>query len=164
MIRKNYTEVCSPFLDVDFLQLCMDIPAEYRIGHRLYKQWIKNKYPQAAEYIWEKTGCKITVTPAGYLIRKLPEFTGLAIAKALRAAGVDIISKNGMNPVDYWIRRNQNLRKYMAGYVREGMLFLQGKVPAQLIKDMKFLFFKGNFSEKSMVMTVLAAVKQYFRG
>lgn len=53
-ITQHFTEACSPFCDVEFMQLCLDIPVEKRISYRVYKHWILNKYPDAANYKWER--------------------------------------------------------------------------------------------------------------
>jgi len=56
----NYTETLSPFLDLDLLKNVLSIPIKLRSNHYIYKKWIIAKYPQAANYVWEKIGCKIT--------------------------------------------------------------------------------------------------------
>lgn len=40
-IRQNYTEVSSPFLDIDFMDMCLTIPFELRKNHNLYLKWIE---------------------------------------------------------------------------------------------------------------------------
>ncbi len=56
----NYTETLSPFLDLDLLKNVLSIPIKLRSNHYIYKKWIIAKYPQAANYVWGKIGCKIT--------------------------------------------------------------------------------------------------------
>lgn len=53
------TENYSPFCDVDFLEYCFSIPLAWRCGHKIYHEWILAKYPEAANYIWEKIGTTI---------------------------------------------------------------------------------------------------------
>jgi asparagine synthase (glutamine-hydrolysing) len=50
------TENYSPFCDVEFMEYCLSIPLEWRCGHKIYKEWILSKYPDAADYIWERIG------------------------------------------------------------------------------------------------------------
>lgn len=50
------TETYSPFYDVEFMEYCLSIPLEWRCGHKIYKEWILSKYPDAADYIWERIG------------------------------------------------------------------------------------------------------------
>ena len=53
---QENSESCSPFIDVDFLEYCYRIPLKLRFGHKIYFDWILQKYPGAAEYVWEHTG------------------------------------------------------------------------------------------------------------
>lgn len=53
------TETFSPFYDVEFLEYCFSIPLAWRCGHEIYHEWILTKYPEAANYIWEKIGTTI---------------------------------------------------------------------------------------------------------
>lgn len=41
LIRQNYTEVVSPFLDVDFMEACFSLPFHMRKGHYIYLKWIE---------------------------------------------------------------------------------------------------------------------------
>lgn len=54
------TENYSPFCDIDFMEYCLSIPLEWRFDHKIYHKWVLTKYPNAADYIWEKIGVKIT--------------------------------------------------------------------------------------------------------
>ena len=53
---QENSESCSPFIDVDFLEFCYKIPLNLRYGHKIYFDWILQKYPDAAKYVWEHTG------------------------------------------------------------------------------------------------------------
>lgn len=53
------TENFSPFCDVDFMEFCFSIPLDWRCNHKIYHEWILAKYPQAANYVWEKIGMTI---------------------------------------------------------------------------------------------------------
>jgi len=159
LIRKNYLEVVSTFLDVDLLQLCIDISVENRIGHALYKKWILKKYPEAGKFRWEKTGGKITEP---LLITKVRRIVKKGPLKLLRMLGKSQYINTGMNPLDYWIAHNDPLREYMDAYEREGYRSMPSEASAQLIEDMKQLYSTGNANEKTMVLTVLASAKLYF--
>lgn len=158
LIRENYTEVASPFMNVDLLQLCMDIPLELRMNHRLYKKWILTKYPEAAQFPWEKTGARIT---EGKFLGTLRKIVTRGPTKLLRMLGKDSLSSRSMNPLDYWFARDTALQDYLNGYEARGYCCLPG-ASEQLISDMKQLYATGTFSEKAMVLTVLAAAKLYF--
>lgn len=44
---------------LDFLEFALPIPYELRKNHYIYKKWILKKYPDAAEFEWEKIKVKI---------------------------------------------------------------------------------------------------------
>ena len=52
----RYTENLSPFCNVDFMEFCFSIPLKYRFKHKIYFDWILQKHPEAARYIWEGSG------------------------------------------------------------------------------------------------------------
>lgn len=157
-VRDNYTEVTSPFLNAEFLQLCMNIPLELRMNHSIYKKWILTKYPNAAKYRWEKTGAKIS---EGRLIGILRKVVTKGPHKLLRMLGYGALSTHSMNPLDYWFAQNSSLKNYLDSYEADGYRWLP-PVSEQLISDMKQLYATGTFNEKAMVLTVLAAAKLYF--
>jgi len=159
LIRRNYTEVGSPFLNVEFMQLCFDIPVELRIEHNIYKKWIIRKYPQAAKFKWEKIGGRITekhsITVLRKLIKKGPK-------KLLRMLGFDAGISEGMNPIDYWISKDADLHGFLDSK-KDELLRVEGiHYSPTLAEDLSKLYDEGNASEKAMVLTVLAATKMYF--
>ena len=158
LIRENYTEIAFPFLDVELLQLCLDIPLEYRLGHNIYKKWILTKYPQAARFRWEKTGAKISEGKPIGLLRKV---ITKGPHKLLRMMGKHSLSNHGMNPLDYWFGRDKALQTYLNRQEAEGYRCLP-QASDRLISDMKQLYATGSFNEKAMVLTILAAAKLYF--
>lgn len=110
LIRRNYTEVGSPFLNVEFMQLCYDIPIELRIDHNIYKKWVIRKYPQAAKFKWEKIGGRITESHSRTVLRKLVK---RGPKKLLRMLGMGSKISVGMNPIDYWISQNNDLQAFL---------------------------------------------------
>lgn len=158
-IRKNYTEASSPFMNVEFMQVCMDIPVQYRMGHGIYKKWILAKYPQAAQFKWEKTNAKITESK---LVGKLRHIFTNGPKKLLRMMGKASAISTVMVPFEYFLARNEKLRAYRDRYFEEGIAQLPISLPEQLKTDMRELYQTGTANEQSMVLTVLAAVKLYF--
>ncbi len=158
-IRQNYTEVTAPFLDVELLQYCMNIPIEKRLQHAIYKKWVIAKYPNAAKFRWEKTGAKIT---EGKLMGKLRRILVKGPRKLLRITGRAKYIQAGMNPAEYWLSKNKKARDFMDQYEATGYEHLPVEASAQLVEDMKTLYRTGTYWEKSMVLTVLAAAKLYF--
>lgn len=159
LIRRNYTEVGSPFLNVEFMQLCYDIPVTLRIGHNIYKKWIIQKYPQAAWFKWEKTGGRITEKHSITVLRKLVK---RGPKKLLRMLGHDDRISDGMNPIDYWISKDLKLHAFLDRSKEDLLRVEKQHYSPMLIEDMSKLYDEGNASEKAMVLTVLAATRLYF--
>jgi asparagine synthase (glutamine-hydrolysing) len=113
---QEYTEVASPFLDVDFMNYCLKIPLKYRWNHFIYFEWIKRKYPKAANYKWEKINAKISSIKINILGRQvvLINLPRKIIKKVIKK----ISGKNGillgesMNPIDYWYESNKSLKEF----------------------------------------------------
>lgn len=159
LIRNNYIEMASPFMNVDFLQFCLDIPVKLRIDHHLYKKWILTKYPEAAKYKWEKTNAKIyeprLICELKYVLNRAPNYL-------LKKIGRQSILAAGMNPIDYWLHRNESAKSFWNDYFRENFPSFKELATEQLADDVQELYLTGNANEKAMALTVLSAVKLYF--
>lgn len=161
LLRKNFTEVGSPFLNVDFMQMCYDIPIELRMNHNIYIKWIMKKYPEAGNFIWEKTGGKPGESKIRKAIRRV-KTKGKRIL--LNKIGIKKYITENMNPLDFWLSNNDVVKKYLDEYEKNGYIYMPADVSQLLIQDMKRLYRCGNVTEKSLVLTVLAAAKYYFKG
>lgn len=163
MIRTNYTATWSPFLNTDFFEFCLSIPVGLRCNHGIYKQWILAKYPEAAQFKWEKTGLKVgapsTIIKLKRLITRGPK--KLARMMHLRIFGSENV---GMNPIDYWLHKDAHLQKWLMEKFERDMKKMPKSASPQLISDMTSLFLKGTALEKSMAMTVANACAYYFSG
>ena len=156
MIRQNYVETGSPFLDVDFLDAVMAVPFEYRKNHHIYLQWIAARYPKAADFVWEKWGVKPKESEIlKRKIRTVRKLAGEYLGKAMNRP-----NRDSMNPMDYWYQSNTDIRKYMERMFEERMG--SSLLSERLCADMKCLFSKGNFLEKTQVLTVLSAIHLFF--
>jgi len=158
---QQYTEVVSPFLDVDFFKFCMKVPVEFRFGHRIYFKWILKKHPKAANYKWEKIRSKITTPQLSIFGRKVP------ITQIIPKITRKVLYKNSlsskhssMNPLDYWYRKNPKLREYFERKFHEGKIILTGE--KELLKDIERMYSEGGVIEKTQVLTLLEAYKYYF--
>ncbi len=156
IIRQNYVEASSPFLDVDFLNISLSLPFEYRKKHNIYLKWINTKYPEATEFGWEKWG-GVKPKPSHIWLRRLVTLKRLAKMKTDHILGKE--DADNMNPIEYWYAQDISLQNYYNGYFKKAMA--ESKITEQLKKDMEYMFQNGNATEKGMVLTVLAAEKQY---
>lgn len=157
MIRQQYTETASPFMDVDFLETVLSVPFEYRKKHYIYLKWIKEKYPGAAEFGWE-TWKGVKPKRSHIFFRKVT--TTKRIIYGFVCKILKIYNRDTMIPVDFWYQNNTDIQRYMAKYFKEN---INNKVlDKELKNDIKFLFEKGNVTEKGMALTVLAVAKKSF--
>ncbi len=158
IIRQNYFETASPFMDVDFMDTCLRLPLSYRARHKIYLEWIWQKYPEAAEYGWEKWG---GVKPKKTEIPRRKVITAWRLLK-WRAEG--ILGKSpkdiNMNPVDYWYGQNPTLQSFFETYFYENIE--NPVIENEIKKAIEELFHQGNVWEKGMALTVLGLVKLYF--
>lgn len=156
---QRFTEVSSPFMDVDFFKYCLKVPLKYRYNHEIYIKWITKKHPEAAKYIWEKWQAKITDPTIKILGRKRP------IRYLLKKVFIEVFRKNSsntkwnMNPFDYWYMNNPELRRFIDSFFEENIAVVNDKEIAQMCK---LLFTNGNTSEKTQVLTLLASWRSLF--
>lgn len=154
MTRKNYFEVGSPFLDVDFLELCYSIPFEIRYNQKLYELWIKEKYIDAAQFKWERIHDRITASPlerkARWFVRKVKN----RIRYELKIPSVE-----NMNPYEYWYKTSAHMRNFMKD---EYTAFDKWDLlSTDLRKDMQEFFKTGKVIEKIQVLTALKSIEYY---
>lgn len=163
-----FTQVASPFLNVDVIDYCLSIPVAKRIRHKMYKKYILAKYPEAGRIQWEKTGA--TVDASDFKIKAIhyaksakkfiqyPETFkarfGLGRKKSIA------IKYTGMNPFDRWWEENKKLREYFISYYSE--MIPKVNCSKGLKENIKNVFEKGGASEKTQVLTILSVYKALF--
>lgn len=173
LVFQEYTESVSPFTDVDFIEYCYSIPVELRYRHKIYFDWILQKYPEAAYYPWEKTKSFITPIPeyetVKFLGRKIQK--GYVVSWLVGAIKRKIIPKNlkktpktsvstqNMNPFDYWLVTNPGLKKFINDYYMQNINLITSN---ELKQNCCFLFNSGTGSEKLQILSLLSALKLFF--
>ena len=157
MTRQNYIETSSPFADVDMLETAFSIPFEYRVNDKLYLKWIEKKYPEAAEFGWEKWG-GVKPKASHIFLRKVKTTQRLLYDYLCKL--FHVANPQSMNPMDYWYNNSEQIRTYLNEMYENR---IGSKVlPLDMADDMRMLFETGNFIDKSLVLTVLSAVHLYF--
>lgn len=157
MIRQHYVETASPFMDVDFMDTVFSIPFAYRNRHHLYLRWIREKYAGAAEYGWEKWG---GVKPKESHLLQRRVRTARRLAKQTLCRILNMENMDSMNPVDAWYTGSADLQRFYKAYFER--VIRCGILDGALRDEISLLFGQGNATEKSMALTVLATVEQYF--
>ena len=157
LLRQNFFETASPFLDTDFLSFILSLPFEYRKRHVIYLAWIQKKYPEATKYGWEKWhGAKPTECSRRFQ-KKIFQLRFLVESKMAMAFPSYVGA--GMNPLDYWYINNPKAQEYAASYFQGASDICKEMLPADICDDIYKLFEKGNVSEKIQALTVCAAIK-----
>ncbi|WP_299534710.1 hypothetical protein [Ulvibacterium sp.] len=156
------SESLSPFYNVDFWEYCRSIPIKNRMDHRIYQKWILSKYPEAANYKWEKINAKPSINRLSINykgkqvpIKKLPS----SILQKLGLKSLPKSTKNHMNPLEYWYNTNNDLRTFQDTYFEENIHRI---TDAGLKSDCQNLYNLGNATEKNQVLTLLSAIKLNF--
>lgn len=165
----NYTEVLSPFFEIDFMEKALSIPLALRQNHYIYKKWILAKYPKAAEFEWETTGRKITDVLATNAPRSFKSYMPSFIMTPLRQLKRRITGKSiggttkqdasfGMNPLDYYLSHNRDLLDHLSEYFQYTDAISDKEIRSTLegIKD------SGTAIEKIQAISLLGAVKLFY--
>ncbi|PKD19465.1 hypothetical protein APR41_16015 [Salegentibacter salinarum] len=158
---QQYTETMSPFYDIDFFEFCLSIPIKYRMNHKVYKNWIIRKYPDAANYVWAATESKITDKQVKFRNKYVPVKKIPAIVRRKILGSPDRkATKNHMNPLDFWYNNNKSLQAFQDSFFDENISRLDdlGDLKADCIS----LYNNGSGVEKNQVLTLLSAVKLFF--
>ena len=151
LMAQCFSETASPFLYIDFLDYAMKIDPKYRYEEQIYLKWIITYVPEIVKYPWEKTKAKITANSFEMFSKRVYRYI------KRKAFGPSPI--NSMNPFEYWYNSNSNLRNFISNYFENHIDLLMDN--SSVKKDVEFLFNKGNFLEKTQVLTLLAAMKMH---
>lgn len=157
MIRQHFVETSSPFMDVDFMDTAFSLPFHYRYKHYIYLKWIREKYPESTNFGWEKWG-GIQPKESHIVFRKIKTTQRLLRQTACKLIGIE--NKDNMNPIDYWYKKDEALQRFYQSYYDDNIKHTI--LSKELKKNISKIFHEGSVDEKSMALTVLAAVKIYF--
>lgn len=160
MCEYSFSETLSPFMDLDFMNICFSIPNSMRIEHNLYKKWILKKYPEAANYPWETIKAKITEPTLRLRGENIPlsQIIPRVSAKALKKVHIIKDTGNGMNPIEKYLSDNSELYDYLMSYRR----YLNRIPEEKLANDVNMLLNQGKAVEKIQAISLLAALKLFY--
>lgn len=160
MVYQYNSESFSPFYDKDVLEFCLKLPLKFRINHKLYLHWIKEKYPLALRYPRNgkklNSNIKFLFRGIEYTPNQLINKVYLKVRKKLNIPYISTNSASHMNPLDYWLSKNNELRAYYDNYFNEYNYLIEEK---ELAEDLKLLYKEGTATEKNQVITLLSFVK-----
>lgn len=145
-------ETTSPFLNTDFLSYAYSIPLEYKYKERVYIDWIKAYYPDAARFTWEAIGGKPT---NNVLLRSFYRYKRAVIKRM----PVKTMWKDNMNPEQLWYDENMNVKVYLDSYFYDNVVRI---TDAKLRNDVLELYKEKSIDEKAKCITLVAAIKLLF--
>jgi len=142
----------SPFLSQDFMEFSLRIPPSLRYQLYIYRKWIISKVPEADKYIWEKTSLRPSAGP-------LLNFMSIAMKHVILKLRSMHTPASSMNPFDYWLKNNPDLRRSLDNYLADNITRLECN--PELKRDIEVLYFQGNCSDKCKALTLLGAVNYH---
>jgi len=128
---------------------------------QIYKKWFLSKYPQAAEYKWQKNNAKITdrfVSIFGKQIA-LKYFPAVALNTLQKYLNVKFFSKklsHDLAPYDYWYATNASLRRELEDIYNNNISLISDK---DIIENCQTLFKSKSFINKAKVLTLLKSIE-----
>ncbi len=142
----------SPFLDAYFIELCLSFDYSLKKDSKIYIEWINKRHKDVANYKWEKTGFK----PNANWKSDFSRYTNKA--KNVYCKLLNRKDKTSMNPYDYWYANNNKIPAFFDEIFDENINLISDST---LKSDIKMLFSTGNTIEKTMVLTLLFALKKF---
>ena len=158
MIRRQFGEYFSPFMDPDFYDYFLSLPLDQRVNRKILQKWFEKYYPEALRVVDDKDMCRINANP---MWKKCCHFYGKIRNRANNFAMKHniLFRQTNMNPFDYWYQTNKAVKKYIDDYYKENSLLLEQypKIFASAEKVMN----QGTAREKTMVVSLLASIKEF---
>jgi asparagine synthase (glutamine-hydrolysing) len=143
--------LASPFLDPEFISLCLSLHPSLKKEGKIYFEWINKLRPEVANYKWEKTGFR----PDALWKNKLSQYTKKV--KKTYFSATNQQHKTSMNPYDYWYNNNERVAQFFETNFKQNIDNIKN---TDLKSDARSLFENGNTIEKSMVITLLSTIKK----
>lgn len=161
LIRRNYNETFSAFMDVDVLELMFKIPLKKRMTDKIYIHWMDKYYPEASNIVYAKT---MVTHPHhktfNYILSKmritLPYYANQILVKLGLKKNYNNV--NSMNPFDYWYKANPKIREFIDSYLIEHKHLLD--IYPEL-KELNKNILNSNVLDKTIYMTAIEAIRQY---
>lgn len=157
---NNYTEVKSPFADIDVLNTILSIPLKFRTKRNLYFKWILSKYPEAGDFVWDHIGMPISRTKGIIVyhgsripVEQIPQL----IKKKFFKRGNT--GNKGMNPLGYYLSTNIELKEYLHKYIVEGLPMIPD---TQLRRDIESILDRNDAIETIQAVTLISSLHNFF--
>lgn len=147
-------ESTSPFLNPDFISYAYSIPKKLKYKERVYIDWIKKRHPEYTRFVWESIGGKPTNNNLIRILYRLKRTT-------MKRLPIKNMWKNNMTPEQLWYDENPMVKQYLDNYF--SLHISDIAFEPKLMNDMTQLYYDGNITEKTQVLTLLSAYKLLFK-
>lgn len=166
IVRQQYCETATPYVDVDYLEFAYRIPLKWRQNYCLMPTWMMKKYPEAAKYVWQAARMPVEnyFNHKLYWPKVLNDFSYIPkqftnrVARRLKIP-FQFSQCSDMNPVNLWVLQNKDLQNFFENYYRDHINDVSDQ---SLRKDIQKTFEKGYGMDKTMAINLLGVYKRYF--
>ena len=123
----------------------------------IYRKGIKKYYPGAGDIIYSHNNVKFCVNDKEEKFRAFPYKINNRIKRIINRKSYE--KTISMNPIDYWLKNNSDLMKYIEIYFDKNICVM-GNYP-KLRDKVTQLFASNNSFDKIVALSMISAVKQY---
>ncbi len=146
----------SPFMSKKILEFAISLPEKWKINQKLYLDWLNQCMPNAADYIWEKTGMKPNAQWKSTIGPKVKK----RISKIWNAKITKKPNKTSMYPYEFYYNNSRDIQNYYQNYYSDNIRRLENY--PELKNDVRQLFEQKDFFQKSQGINILAIFKLFF--
>lgn len=146
----------SPFMSKKILEFAISLPEKWKINQKLYLDWLNQCMPNAADYIWEKTGMKPNAQWKSTIGPKVKK----RISKIWNAKITKKPNKTSMYPYEFYYNNSRDIQNYYQNYYSDNIWRLENY--PELKNDVRQLFEQKDFFQKSQGINILAIFKLFF--
>lgn len=147
-------DIQSPFYDKELIQFCLTLPGRYKVGKKLYTEWIRKKHPNVFDYTWDKAG----IPPKNHVvITKIAIQLKKYFGYARRLLGNDPAT---MNPYNNWIKENSKLRNEIIDTYKSTLPLISEK---WLLENFEIIYNQPSERAKLSSLTAILAYKLHFK-
>ncbi|GGG42986.1 asparagine synthase-related protein [Epilithonimonas arachidiradicis] len=155
-VIQQYAYQTSPFMSKKMLAFAISLPEKWKIHQKLYLQWLNQCMPNAADYIWEKTGMK----PDAQWKSMIGPQVKKRLSKIWNTKILKRTDKTSMYPYEFYYNNSKDIQNYYQNYFQENIWRLENYM--ELKNDVEILFSDNNFYHKSQAINILAIFKLFF--
>lgn len=167
---KRYTYSVSPFLDVEFLNVCFSLPSKYRSDYTMYARWMHLKYPEAFNLL-SNTPLRHPKIISEHFFPTFPKHLLGVLKLIFHTLAYKILHLKptlyhikpdpyNMHAREYWYDTNANMRDFIAKYYENNIV--NHKAGDEIMNDMDIMYKSDTVEDKLRVFTVLGVNKVFF--